>query len=1264
MSQQQTTLKVQTNVPGSISGQTLYQTLDIYSSIPLSINKSFAELGDIGKRNSDFSVGVLLPGSKTNNTFFESYFNVDTVGYYFDATTRVPCWVLINDEPYFTGYMKLNKINILNSKVEYDVTLFSTVADLYGTIGNNLLKDLNFSDSDFEFNHEFSLNNVTEAFNYTNFAIDDEKPYLYFYPIVHNGYLYTGDTVNFSGGTILERTRLYTSTGPLNSYASLGAAYSAGVQQFRINSPTQGPYDNQLKPALSVWGLLQLIFKTHGYQISSDFFNTPWMKSLYLYGYFSSEETKFSFKVNSIQTLPLEGVDVFFLDLNDKQYAVVCKLGTGIPCFCSDDINIRMNYLYYTFDATIPYGTSGLTFDLGSTFVSGESLSTATATGSLKYLPVPVGSSVNFVDGDYVDFNLVIDSNIKQIDILSSVAKKFNLVLVPDPYEPSVIRIEPYDFFIGSGTVHNWSDKISYDKGFTVQPALNFIESEITFTDGQDNDEGNKQFFANTNRIYGINNFYGPTSFKSNNKKIETIFGPEIIRKWDTSGTTNNGNISLPLGINYVGSSNEQTDQTSSKVSWQYKGVKTKPKLMFWLGCFNPFLDIVGENYNAANFYKTYQTYVSNTSGSTYSQFDRIPVISHTMPMGLADQNKINNDSLCLLFNSEFPTDTIGVETFNTYTENDAYSTFYQNRISNLYNPNTRVLTGNFDLSYADVKYLKPEDAIKINEQYFVVSKISQFNLTNRELTNVELIQFNGDVNQYPTRYFMYDYCDGLNNCTFKFKTDFTNPNILDTNYGWSVYYDHSVGSLTGQTTGFTSSFKFVINFSEEVYCPYTMYEVDEDTYNSTGSDWSNDTLHNYIYNEQYGPFQYNMPTFWMNSGSTRQGTNLFNNCSEFYSTASTWGIRTGSSINYGQCLVTTPTPTPTPTPGSPTPTPTVTPTPTPLPIIGSSNILLDLYQTTPVGSECYILKLSIDSGNTFNTITRPSASERLIDGDLSQGATLIYTFTSGNVYRSTNIGSTWSTITSNLPIVGFTKGSCSQDGQILSICGGSANVDNGAYISYNSGNTFSLLSGSSISNRIIGRNYVTSTGFPMLFVYNSNFGEGISDYLKICMSSGSSVQNITGGGEGYWYDAVMSDDTKYILAAKSVNSGLNFVEDQSVYISSNSGTTFTLIPSMVGLSLTSCNMSDDGQYMMVTSSTAFGAPSGNIWVSNNYGVSWTLVESGASYNFSGGDVGSDGRIMAATSDDYKLWLNQNFGSSSFTEITQTCIPRWVVIGR
>jgi hypothetical protein len=158
MSQQQTVLRVQTNIPhATISGETQFTTLDLYSDIPIKINKSFAELQDIGSKNSDYSIGLSLPGSKKNNRFFELFFNVDSQSLYFNATEKVECIVLISDQAYFTGFMKLNKVSVMNSKVEYDVTLFSTIGNLFGDIGNNLLKDLNFDDPEYTFNHTFDF---------------------------------------------------------------------------------------------------------------------------------------------------------------------------------------------------------------------------------------------------------------------------------------------------------------------------------------------------------------------------------------------------------------------------------------------------------------------------------------------------------------------------------------------------------------------------------------------------------------------------------------------------------------------------------------------------------------------------------------------------------------------------------------------------------------------------------------------------------------------------------------------------------------------------------------------------------------------------------------------------------------------------------------------------------------------------------------------------------------------------------------------------
>ena len=945
MSQQQTVLRVQTTIPNvTITGATQYTTLDLYSDIPIKINKSIAEIEDIGKKNSDLSIGLTLPGSKKNNRFFETFYNVDSTSLYFNATKRVNINVLLNDQSYFTGYMRLNKVSVMNSKVEYDVTLYSEVGDLFGKIGNNLLQDLNFDDTEYRFNHIFSLSAVTNKLPSSNFFRDTKYPFTYFYPIVHNGYNYvdiSGTTQpDFTGTTVVRRTRLYTPTSPISGWSTNAEALAA-TEEYRINSIQEALYDNQLKPALNIYSLIQLIFKTYGYEISSTFFNTPWFKSLYLYGYFSADSTKFGYKLNNIESLPSEGVELIYSGStvsNSQLNIIVCKRGTGVPCFCLDNINyVFFNMFPYNEYGTIESGTSGKTITAVEGFDSGietDGIPIADIS-TLRFPPTPVGTSIAFIDGDFIDFNLVIDQNIKQIDLLSSIAKKFNLVFFPDPNNSNKISIEPFDFYMGTGTIHDWTPKLSYDKGFTVEPALNFVESTLELTDQEDGDEGNREFKIRNNRIYGRNIVYNPTDFKSQDKKIETIFSPELVRQWDAANL-----IGLPLGINYAASSQQST--YDNQIRWIYNGVKSKPKLFFWLMGVNPFIDSVGEVYPYRS-YNTYSVKVMNWSGGSINSNDRIPSISHTMPMGLEDQYKINNDSLSILFNSEETLEN-SINLYNTYTENDLYNKFYNNRITNIYDPNTRYLSGYFDLKYSDVQNFNWNDIIKINEQYFIVNKINEFNLTNRELTKVDLIQYNVNPQRYPTRYFKYQYCDQPGYC-FKLKTDFTNENLLDTNFVWSLYYDNQVGSLTGQTSGFTSSFRVFnqINFPIQfaMFVPYTMNEITQDEYENGGCyDSSCDTLLNHIYNNP-NALAYSLTGFWDSGGTITgfTGVNVWDNCSDFYSTAATYGMITGSSTTYGTniCLTTpTPTPTasPTPTPTGPTPTPTptttgATPTPT-----------------------------------------------------------------------------------------------------------------------------------------------------------------------------------------------------------------------------------------------------------------------------------------------------------------------------------------------
>ena len=895
-----------------------YDYLDLYDSIPININRSFAEIQDISKRNSDYSIGLKLPGTKRNNRFFEDFYNVDNTSYYFDVTKKVECQVLINNEAFFIGYLKLNSINIINTSIEYDVTLFSTVADLYGKIGTNALKDLDFRDVDYHFNHVFTRDNVIADWKYETLKSTREVPSNYFYPILHNGYNYRtdGDTSKVLTGTTTGTT-IYTTT-VLGQWANTSAAYSAGVEEGFINSPNTGLRDNQLKPALNLYRIVQLIFKTAGYKIKSNFLNTPWFKLLYMYGYFSDNSTKMLFKTPQTKTFGREGIGLYFEKIQDYLNVYVVKRGTGIPAFCSVPVKFRVRYYYvYSFyyediiyeippntsffQVSTPFGVPLFRLVTGYGPLQNQTDTVQFWPGPLSYLPSEANTLIPIIEDSYIDFSLLIDENLKQIDILSSIAKKFNLLFIPNPDDPLEIIIEPYDYYVGTGEVYDWTDRINYDKGLQITPAQNFIQSEIILTDLEDGDQGNIDFKKANDRIYGEFRVKNPTEFKADTKEIKTNFSTEIFRKWNPSAGIYSGtslDVSIPLGINYT----EQSNENGTVINWQYKGVKTKPKLFYNLGNFSPFLSDYGELLVLTGV-TTHLFNVSEYDGTNINSTIVNPVVSNVMPLGVPDQNKITNDTITITFNSEQttsePNETIQpFSLLNSYTDNNLYNLFYLNRITNEIDRNTRFMKGQFDLDLQEIRDLQPKDLIKFKERYFVWNKIENFNLTQKEPAKIELIQFNNQVRTYPERYFKYQYCSG-DTTTYKFKTNFTDStSIKDSHYYYSILYDYFIGAIgISGTTGFTTS----VPYTGGTYLPLSWWETTQQDYEDSGTSYTFDPNTNFFLDsvEDYATTNlYNQRNnVWLiNSGETKAYLNVFTGCTDFNTKASSIGVLVAGS--------------------------------------------------------------------------------------------------------------------------------------------------------------------------------------------------------------------------------------------------------------------------------------------------------------------------------------------------------------------------------
>jgi len=1257
-----------------------YDFLDLYGDIPITINKSFAEIEDISKRNSDYSVGVKIPGSKKNNKFFENFFEVDQTSLYFDVTKKVPCNVLVDDESYFTGYLKLNSTSVLNSKIEYDVTLYSTVGDLYGSIGNNLLKDLNFRDPDYFMNHYFNRDNVLQFWRYETLKSDKEVPSHYFYPVVHNGYNYqvTGNTtfVLYTGVT---GTSLYTTT-VLGSWVNTAAAYAAGVDRYRINSPQDGVRDNQLKPTLNVYSLLQLIFRQYGYSIKSDFMTSPWMKLLYMYGYFSDDNTKLTYKTPQVQTFGLEGVDVILVDdiVAESEFncsttyprtihnwtLYVVKKGTGTPVLCNTDINLYWNfYSYPCYGSSFSYqqpinisaNTTGTTFSYtqeqwvdcgyGCPFqpeyiynfgFDNVTSNVGLSNKALSYLPRPSNQVIQINDGDYVDFGLIIDQNIKQIDVLSSIAKKFGLLFIPDPDVPNQIIIEPYDYYVGTGDVYDWTDKISRDKGFTVQPARNFIESELVLTDMEDGDDGNKQFKDSNTRIYGENKVYNPTEFKSSTKKIETTFSSEVIRKWNPNNNPEfaPNDVGIPLGINYT----ESSQEVGTVVDWIYKGVKTKPKLFFNLGNFSPFLNDPTDQFGltgvTTGYFRVTEDDGTNSSGALIS-----PVISHTMPMGNPDSNKINNDSICVLFNSEEPTTIAGdsVSLFNAYTNQDMYNLFYENRVTNAFDKNTRYLDGYFDLKLPDVKNLKANDLIKINNQYFSWNSINDFNLTNKELTKVQLVQYNQGVKSYPTRYFQYYYCDAPST-VYKFKTEFTGTeSIYDSLYYWSILYDYFVGVLGGGVSGYTSSIRFGSGASSP-YISYNIYETTESQYeNGTAIDYNYDPQRYYfllqleeepvdtIYNQQND-------VFLINSGQTLARINVFTGCTAFTTTASSMGAIVGTST-----APTVPTPTPTPTPSA-------TPSVSTERVRGSllitfeelnDSLGIDLVEVYVNGFKRDFFSLDIEEKYSYQIYSGDTVTISITsNGPTPTFNAVRYDFSIDEVAGNRGIS----------PVI--VTGTTSQVGNVssktYSILPNSNDYNFEYLINVESftpvtptptptiTNTPSVTPTNTPTPSITPSITPTNTPTPSITPSASPAAPGVNviipggyaiislDYVYYSINGGTTILPFTNLGQNYWYNSALSNNGQFLYCSS---------DDGNLYKSSNAGGTWTAIPSTISRPIL---CSDDGQYV-------YGIASGGTLVkSSDYGVNFT-TPSGPTVAQRFMNISANGQYIITTNSTFSL---------------------------
>jgi len=569
------------------SGSYGNQQLDLFEDEEIRLSDNITGLFDIGVLPSDFTRQMTLPGSKTNNKFFEFVYDLSVENpYLFSTNVKVSAYFDFDGIYLASGYIQLNKVNVLYNKFieSYDVTVYGTLSSLGRDINRNFLTDLSTLS---QYNHTSSYNNISASWG---------------------GNLFNGDIVY-----------------PLADYGS-GYQYTSGQYELFGMDDTNGALTIQnFKPAIRVKPVLDAIFAEAGYTYTSSFMEQSFLDDVYMicnnqlkYPVYAGYdlETYGKIKVGAISGSGMTDITLasgswttlpWFNVLSDPQrfynngsYEVekrtnltgVLNININVSCSVNNmpgtlsangtwqmrlletgsstpySTRAIQSYIFYFDQLQQSRGSFGInqTFELATEFKF-DDVPTGSYYFQIRQSPNnapptvqplvtldPGGTTKSFIqikqvnqaaDGRIMDipYNMPFGTvGIKQIDFIVGLQKKFNLVIYPNKNKLNEFIIETFNDWYKTGEIKDFNRYINLDKTIEVIPANNLAVNKLNFGDTLDTDYVSLQFSKAANREYGKQYYVDTQNFFSQGEfNVKTTFASDPLLR--IAGTGLSGSI-------------------------------------------------------------------------------------------------------------------------------------------------------------------------------------------------------------------------------------------------------------------------------------------------------------------------------------------------------------------------------------------------------------------------------------------------------------------------------------------------------------------------------------------------------------------------------------------------------------------------------------------------------------------------------------------------------------------------------------------------
>ena len=701
---------------------------DLYEDEDLPLTLSVDDFKNVAEKVQSYSKAFNLPSTKRNNRIFNAIFEITRVydGLIFNPYKRTKCVLKQDGFILFEGYLRMLDITDKEGEISYNVNLYSEVVALADTLKDKAFRDLDFT----ELEHDYNFSNIRNTW-------------------VDNNIFINPSTSGFRSSSTVKY--------PFVDWNHNYSVTDGGMTKLLT-------LESSFRPFINIKYLVDRIFEASEFTYESAFFNTTDFKKLYMdfnWGADNSPVQSVSTAANTFFCTNGQGIHYagtiytnFVLDntgLVNFDYPPNYDSATNIITATALNETYNIDYDYrvtntdsvtrtiecrYLKNSTEINYSGVITLVAGASFVyqgnlnvsldTGDTLQAQFKASSAGVVQQSIGGAggLGFSFGTNVTFILglttittdtilqTLRGELGQWDFLKGLLTMFNLVTLPDEDNPNNIKIEPYgDVFISTGTgttladrgiQHDWTDKIDVSE-MKLEPLAD-LNKKTMFKFVEDDDDYSFNQYKNLvgGHLYGSNEWDAGNQFNILEGEEEIIAEPFA------------ATLVKPLMSQFPEFITPAIYARGGDATWE--GFENSPRIMF----NNGVVDMATTTYSVP----AQNGVAGDALEDQFLQFSHLTDIptSSAIPSTTIDFHF----GICQLMT--------GV---GTPTPNNLFNLYWLPYYSQLYNPNTRVMTIKVNLNASDINLFQFNDKIFLKNRIFRVNKIDY---KPNDLSTVEFI--------------------------------------------------------------------------------------------------------------------------------------------------------------------------------------------------------------------------------------------------------------------------------------------------------------------------------------------------------------------------------------------------------------------------------------------------------------------------------------------------------------------------------------------